>query len=97
MPVGVVLAQSVSEPNSAAEVLRSLLSSSRFRVGTVQHTMPVVSPGSSQKSVLALRMRSRDPRVQMPPLGTDVPDSEALALIERWIDHSFQKHEDLKP
>jgi hypothetical protein len=33
----------------------------------------------------------------MPPLGTDVPDSEALALIERWIDHSFQKHEDLKP
>ena len=39
----------------------------------------------AQASVLPLRMRSRDPRVQMPPLGTSVPDTEAIALIERWI------------
>jgi hypothetical protein len=31
------------------------------------------------------RMRSRDARTQMPPLGTAIPDDATLALIERWI------------
>ena len=89
VPVGVLLAQSVVEANSSADVLRSLGSASRFRTPGVQHAARVVVPGSAQTSVLSLRMRSRDPRVQMPPLGTDLADSEALALIERWIDHSL--------
>jgi hypothetical protein len=38
-------------------------------------------------------MRSRNPRVQMPPLASDLPDSEALALIERWIDISLLQRE----
>jgi hypothetical protein len=63
----------------------------------VQHAAQVVAPGASQKSVLVLRMRSRDSRIQMPPLGTDMPDSEALALIERWIDRNLQKPEELNP
>jgi hypothetical protein len=97
VPVGVVLAQSASEPNSVSAVLRSLVgASSRFRAPGTQHTMQLVTPGASQASLLAFRMRSRDPRVQMPPLGTDVPDSEALALIERWIDSSLQQRE-MKP
>jgi hypothetical protein len=54
-------------------------------------------PGASRKSMLVLRMRSRDPRIQMPPLGTDIPDSEALALVERWIDRNLQKPEELNP
>jgi hypothetical protein len=29
----------------------------------------------------------------MPPLGSEIPDSEALALIERWIDISLQRRE----
>ena len=57
----------------------------------------VVAPGSAGASVLTARMRSRDPRVQMPPLATVVPDPEALALIERWINHDLQHHEDTKP
>jgi hypothetical protein len=51
-------------------------------------------PGHSQSSVLPLRMRSRDPRVQMPPLGTTVPDAEALALVERWIDQLGKDQEE---
>jgi hypothetical protein len=33
-------------------------------------------------------MGARDPLDQMPPLGTEKPDHEALALVERWI-HSL--------
>jgi hypothetical protein len=46
----------------------------------------VLAPGDAAGSVLVARMRSRDPRVQMPPLGTRVADRDGLALIERWID-----------
>jgi hypothetical protein len=30
-------------------------------------------------------MGARDPLDQMPPLGTEMPDRDALALVERWI------------
>jgi hypothetical protein len=31
------------------------------------------------------RISSRYPALQMPPLGTELTDKEAIALIERWI------------
>jgi hypothetical protein len=92
----VLLAQSVAEPNSTPEVLRSLGSASRFRAPGVGQAAPVVLAGSAEKSVLPLRMRSRDPRVQMPPLGTEIADSEAQALIERWINQSLQSPKERK-
>jgi hypothetical protein len=98
VPVGVLLAQSVVEPESAAAVRRSLVGApSRFRPARSEQPARIVTPGASHASVLALRMRSRDPNVQMPPLGTDLPDLEALALIERWIDTSLQTTKELKP
>jgi hypothetical protein len=42
-------------------------------------------------------MRSRDPRLQMPPLGTTMPDSEALALIERWINQDLDTTKEKSP
>jgi hypothetical protein len=30
-------------------------------------------------------MRSRDPRLQMPPLGTHSVDEQGLALLGQWI------------
>ena len=70
--------------------LRSLIGApSRFRAaGAARADARLVAPGDAHASVLTLRMRSRDPRVQMPPLGTAVPDTEALALIERWIERA---------
>jgi hypothetical protein len=47
--------------------------------------------------VLPSRMRSRDPRVQMPPLGTAIAEYKALALIERWIEDLPQQKEESHP
>lgn len=94
VPVGIVLAHSTTDPGSAASVVRSLVGTpSRFRSAALSQTAQLVTPGAAHASVLPLRMRSRDPRVQMPPLGSDLPDSEALALIERWIDISLLQGE----
>ncbi len=88
VPVGVRLAQQVSDPASADKVRDSLIrAASRFALPGTPGAAQVVAPGKSHASVLAARMRSRDPRVQMPPLGTAAADTDALALIERWIDH----------
>ena len=35
---------------------------------------------------MLVRMRSRRPSTQMPPLGTAVVDDEAVALVTKWIE-----------
>jgi hypothetical protein len=45
----------------------------------------LIDPGSPQSSAILLRMRSRRPSSQMPPLGTVLPDTEAIGAISRWI------------
>lgn len=45
-----------------------------------------VVPGASHESALAVRMGQREPRVQMPPLGTERVDAEGLARVRAWID-----------
>jgi hypothetical protein len=51
----------------------------------------IVAPGNAEQSLLASRMRSRSPLTQMPPLGTNIVDTEGLALIERWINLNPKK------
>lgn len=79
-----VLAQSLAPGiDGAREVLASLVGE------TGDFRMPGVSarlvPGHPSGSLLAARMGSRNPVVQMPPLGTRIVDREGLALVERWI------------
>jgi hypothetical protein len=77
------MAQRVSTKTSNA-VVRSLAGvRSEFRMpgGAAR-----IAPGHPESSVVALRMRSREPREQMPPLGTSDVDVEALSLIGRWIE-----------
>ena len=45
----------------------------------------MITPGAPDLSVLLVRMRSRRPSTQMPPLGTVVPDRDAIELIANWI------------
>jgi cytochrome c553 len=45
----------------------------------------LIDPALPQASAVLLRMRSRRPSSQMPPLGTVLPDQEAVQAIERWI------------
>jgi hypothetical protein len=44
-----------------------------------------IDPGRPNRSALRQRIASRYPALQMPPLGTELVDKEALALIDRWI------------
>jgi hypothetical protein len=99
VPVRLTLTQRVADPAAArADVLRSVANAaSRYRPpGTDSHAL-VVAPGSPEHSVLAVRMQSRDPRVQMPPLGTSVPDTEGLALIQRWIATDLSHRKETSP
>jgi hypothetical protein len=50
-----------------------------------------IAPGRPDLSVVVARMRSRDPLVRMPPLGTSAIDEDGLALIERWIRETNRK------
>ena len=55
----------------------------------IPHTEPgttkFVTAGAPDLSALLVRMRSRRPSSQMPPLGTVVPDGEAVELLSGWI------------
>jgi hypothetical protein len=85
--VALRLAQKAQDARSASVALGSMLGApSRFRAPQAPDKSRIVVPGRAADGVLPLRMRSRDPRVQMPPVGTRIPDPEGLALIERWID-----------
>ncbi len=44
-----------------------------------------VRPGDPDQSAIAVRIASRRPATQMPPLGTQVVDEEAVRLVRRWI------------
>lgn len=89
-PVGLQLAQGVADtPGGLQRVLASMLGApSRHRppgLGAAAQPPSLVAPGRPEISVLGLRMASRDPQQQMPPLGTRLADADGLALIERWI------------
>ena len=45
----------------------------------------LVDPKSPDASAILVRMRSRRPSSQMPPLGTVVRDDKAIEFLTRWI------------
>lgn len=98
VPVSILLEQDASDPSSSGRVRRSLINvSGRFRLPGPRGSLPLITPGNSDASMLTVRMRSRDGRVQMPPLGTAIPDSEGLALVERWINHDLKGTNEVSP
>jgi hypothetical protein len=75
---------------SAADAERSL----RTTVGQLSESRlnnldTRIVAGDAARSLLLARMRSRNPVLQMPPLGTVRTDAQANALIERWIVHEL--------
>jgi hypothetical protein len=88
VPVDLTLQQRVVASDEAADAtLRSMIDArARFRPHGRSTQPLLVAPGNSAVSLLPLRMRSRNPLLQMPPLGTQRADHAALALINRWID-----------
>jgi hypothetical protein len=50
-----------------------------------------VTPGAPDLSALLVRMRSRRPSTQMPPLGTVLHDRDAIDLVTAWIENLGSK------
>lgn len=53
-------------------------------------TLARIAPGDPDASLLVRRMASRQPLLQMPPLGTQRVDEQALALVTEWIRQAHQ-------
>ncbi len=58
---------------------------SHFKMPDADDIVERVCAGRPEKSVVLARMSSRNPLLQMPPLGSRVVDEEAVALVRRWI------------
>lgn len=87
VPLDLTLWQGARDPQaSRREVLASLVrATARYAGSTDAAQALLVVPGEPQRSLLHARMRTRNPRVQMPPLGTRAIDEEGVALVARWI------------
>ena len=98
VPVELSLAQSTVGGAAGAErVLRSMIDAGgRFRPHGASEAARLITPGRPDASVLIARVRSRNPQTQMPPIGTRVIDTEALALLERWITEKSSTPEESK-
>ena len=48
-----------------------------------------IAPGAPASSAIVTRMQSRNPAAQMPPLGTQLVDAQAVALLRRWIEEDL--------
>lgn len=84
--VGLWLAQDVARDDSADVALQTLTARGKFTIPGNTGGSHRLVPGSPSMSAVAFRMRSRDPFVRMPPLGTTVIDEAGLSLIESWIE-----------
>ncbi len=55
------------------------------RPGAAPETTRVIDADAPELSALLLRMKSRRPLSQMPPLGSVLPDHQALDLVSGWV------------
>lgn len=46
-----------------------------------------IVPGNADESIISFRLHSEDLSIQMPPLARSVKHSEAVALLDFWIDN----------
>jgi mono/diheme cytochrome c family protein len=65
--------------------------------GDVAHSDRVLHSLIDVSTRVLARVGSRNLQKQMPPLGTRLVDTEALALLERWISQKSSTAEELKP
>lgn len=76
--------QSVAETSDdAGSAIRSAADVPARRIGV--ESWQRIEPGRPERSLVYSRAASREPAWQMPPLGTALPDTQALALLRDWI------------
>jgi hypothetical protein len=86
-PLDLMLWQSAAHPaQSRRQALASMLDAKPRFAGTPDAAQDaVVVPGDPARSLLLARMHTREPRVQMPPIGTRIPDLEGIERVRQWI------------
>jgi hypothetical protein len=85
--LGLVLWHRVDAAPGAPEpaVETTVRSRARWRPAGAEQDAVRVVPGAPAHSALWVRMATRNPLVQMPPLGTRKVDPAGSALVEQWI------------
>jgi cytochrome c553 len=75
----------------ADEVARAMVGQpTKWQVpGTPDGQSVLIDRAASSTSAILVRMRSRRPSTQMPPLGTALQDRSATDALARWIDHDL--------
>lgn len=92
VPLALTLAQRAADPAASRdEVLRSITNAAARYQPAAGGQARIAVPGQADDSLLVQRMASRNPRLQMPPLGTQQIDAEGLALVRRWIDSDLHQ------
>ena len=72
--------------NDTHRVIASLLGRSHFQIpGQAGPESRRLTPGAPEQSAILVRMRTREPTQQMPPVATRMVDAEAARRIEQWI------------
>lgn len=75
----------ISRPEPEAPAVRTTVEQiSTFKPAS-WHSAERVCVANPDESVLMARMASRNPVLQMPPVGTRLVDDAAVALIRKWI------------
>jgi len=73
--------------NDIRGVIGSMLARSHFHIpGEAVQESRRLTPGAPEQSAILVRMRTREPMEQMPPVATRVVDAEAARRIEQWIE-----------
>ncbi|HET9155691.1 MAG TPA: hypothetical protein VFN91_03425 [Myxococcaceae bacterium] len=73
--------------NDVRRVIASLRDRSHFHIpGAAGTESRRLTPGAPERSAILVRMLTRDPAQQMPPVATRTVDAEAARRIERWIE-----------
>lgn len=80
-----VLGQSVGAPNRATIETTLGQPIQEPPPGLSPQAQLRIDPGHPDQSGLLQRMGSRQPALQMPPLGTQLTDEEAIDLLRQWI------------
>jgi hypothetical protein len=84
--LGLHLSHKTGTGAESAVITTVNVASSEYHLpGLPEQESRIVVPGAPDRSTLLYRMRSRRPSSQMPPLGTVMPDAEAVELVRRWI------------
>jgi cytochrome c553 len=86
--LGLLLKASVAPSHHRTVAPRDLFKpTSKWQIPhTPEGASRFVTPGAPDLSAILVRMKSRRPSTQMPPLGTVLQDREAVVLVTEWIE-----------